>query len=141
MKVIEATTKKEKLDAFSVRNRVFIEEQGINPKIEYDQYDQNAIHLVGYLNEQPIAAARIRLITEQGKIQRVAILKPFRKQGYGKKLMLASEKIISQHGLQSLHLNAQIHAIPFYEAIGFEINSHPFYEAGIEHVSMNKMLN
>jgi len=141
MKVIKASTNQEILDAFSVRDRVFIEEQGVDPKIEHDQYDESAIHIVSYLNEQPIGAARIRLIDEQGKIQRVAILKPFRNQGYGKKLMIALEEIIAQHEIQSIQLNAQTHAIPFYESIGFEINSRPFYEAGIEHVSMNKKLN
>ena len=37
--VIQAQTDKEIADALSIRNQVFIEEQGVDPKIELDQYD------------------------------------------------------------------------------------------------------
>lgn len=138
MNVIEATTIDAKQDAFSVRDRVFIEEQGVDPEIEHDQYDEHAIHFVGYLNGQAVAAARVRLVDGAGKIQRVAILKDHRQQGYGKQLMLAIESMLAGRKVSRLYLNAQIHAIHFYQAIGYVICSEPFYEAGIEHVTMEK---
>lgn len=138
MNVIEATTIDAKQDAFSVRDRVFIEEQGVDPEIEHDQYDEHAIHFVGYLNGQAVAVARVRLVDGAGKIQRVAILKDHRQQGYGKQLMLAIESMLAGRKVSRLYLNAQIHAIHFYQAIGYVICSEPFYEAGIEHVTMEK---
>lgn len=82
--VIQAQTDKEIADALSIRNQVFIEEQGVDPKIELDQYDAKAIHFVGYLNQEPIAVARVQIIDHKGKIQRVAVLKSYRNKGYGK---------------------------------------------------------
>lgn len=139
MKCIEAKTDKEIETAFAIRDRVFIEEQGVAPEIEYDQYDQNAIHIIGSLEDIPIAAARIRLVANKALIQRVAILKPYRNQGYGKKLMFAIEKISQQNKVNYFYLNAQAHAIPFYQKIGYKICSQPFFEAGIKHVTMMKV--
>ncbi|WP_440894989.1 GNAT family N-acetyltransferase [Amphibacillus sp. Q70] len=141
MKIIEAKTNKEKQDAFSVRDQVFIEEQGVDPEVEHDSCDEHSIHIVGYLEEHPIAAGRVQVVADKGKIQRVAILKPYRNQGYGKQLMLAIEQILKKNNINSTYLNAQSHAVPFYQAIGFKVSSQPFYEAGIEHVTMNKRVN
>lgn len=141
MKIIEAKTSKEKQDAFNVRDRVFIEEQGVDPEIEHDSCDEHSIHIVGYLDQRPIAAGRVQIVAGKGKIQRVAILKPYRNRGLGKQLMLAIEQIIKKNKINSSYLNAQSHAVPFYHAIGFKVSSQPFYEAGIEHVTMNKSVN
>lgn len=138
MKVIEATTDKTKQEALSIREQVFIEEQGVDPSIEHDKYDATAIHIVGYLNQKPIAAARVRIIDDQGKIQRVAILKNERGKGFGKQLMIEIESILKQKQIDSFYLNAQSHAIDFYQSIGYQLDSEPFYEAGIEHVTMKK---
>ena len=138
MKVIEATTIEAQQDAFGVRDRVFIDEQGVDPKIEHDQYDLDAIHFVGYLDGQAIAAARVRLINGAGKIQRVAILKAYRHQGYGKELMFAIESILADQKVERFYLNAQTHAIAFYQAIGYQVCSDSFYEAGMKHVTMEK---
>lgn len=138
MKVIEAKTHQAKQDALHIRNLVFIEEQGVDPEIEHDQYDAEAIHIVGYLDQQPIAVARIRVLEGKGKIQRVAVLKSERSKGYGKKLMLEIEKILNRYNVNLFYLNSQVQVIHFYQALGYQISSEPFYEAGIEHVQMEK---
>ncbi|MBM7540188.1 GNAT family N-acetyltransferase [Amphibacillus cookii] len=141
MDVIEALTATTKQDAFTIRKQVFINEQGVDPQIEHDQYDQDAIHIVGYLDQQPIATARIRLIDNKAKIQRVAILKAYRKRGYGKQLMLALEAIVTSHGIDIATLHAQTHALSFYQSVGYQVMSEPFYhQSGIEHVEMEKPL-
>ncbi|GAA4057562.1 GNAT family N-acetyltransferase [Amphibacillus indicireducens] len=138
MNVIEAISIEAQQDAFGVRDRVFIVEQGVAPEIEHDQYDLDAIHFVGYLDGQAIAAARVRLINGAGKIQRVAILQAYRQRGHGKQLMLAIESILADRKVERFYLNAQTHAVTFYQALGYQVCSEPFYEAGIEHVTMEK---
>lgn len=141
MKVIEAKTEQQIKTALSIRDQVFIDEQGVSPEIEHDHYDQTALHIVGYLDQKAIAVARVRFIDQnKGKIQRVAILKPYRGQGYGKQLMLAIESIIGSHQGVVATLHAQTQAQAFYQSLGYEAVSEPFYEANIEHIKMEKLL-
>ncbi|SEO51450.1 Acetyltransferase (GNAT) domain-containing protein [Amphibacillus marinus] len=141
MKVIEAASEGQVKDAFAVREQVFIQEQGIDPNIEMDQADQAAIHIVGYVADTPVAVARMRIVGQTGKVQRVAVLAPYRNKGYGKTLMLELEQIAAKHHLIKTVLNAQAHAIDFYKSLNYNVTSDLFLEAGIEHVSMEKLLS
>lgn len=140
MDIIKVSNEQQLADAYQVRSLVFIEEQGVDPELEHDQHDQTAIHVVGYQNNQPIAVGRIRLLDHVGKMERVAILKQYRGQKYGQQLMTTMEHFLAEQGRTLAKLNAQVHALPFYQTIGYQIISNVFIEAGIEHVSMEKKL-
>jgi len=141
LKLIQATANEDIAAAKQVRDLVFIKEQGVDPAIEHDEWDATAIHIVGYLNDQPVAAARIRKINQQGKIQRVAVIKEVRHKGYGQEVMRFNETVIQALGLDEAVLNAQTHALNFYQNLGYTQVSAPFDEAGIEHIKMVKQLN
>lgn len=141
LRLIRATSDRDIAAAKKVRTLVFVDEQDVDPTIEHDQWDATAIHIVGYFNDQPIAAARIRKINQQGKIQRVAIIKEARQQGYGKAVMRFVETVLQDLDLDEAILNAQTHALKFYQDLDYQQASEPFYEAGIEHVKMIKKLN
>lgn len=141
LRFIRATSDRDIAAAKKVRTLVFVDEQDVDPTIEHDQWDATAIHIVGYFSDQPIAAARIRKINQQGKIQRVAIIKEARQQGYGKAVMRFVETVLQDLDLDEAILNAQTHALKFYQDLGYQQASEPFYEAGIEHVKMIKKLN
>lgn len=128
-------------ESFKIRKTVFVEEQGVPDENELDEYEQISTHVIGYENKEAIAAGRIRPLKENiGKIERIAILKPYRGQGYGKKLMLAIEEIAYENGYKELVLNAQTHAQVFYELLGFEAYGEIFSEENIEHIKMKKEL-
>ncbi|WP_375794133.1 GNAT family N-acetyltransferase, partial [Staphylococcus aureus] len=76
-------------DCFSIRKKVFVEEQGVPEENEIDDYESISVHLIGYdQHNQPIATARIRPINETlVKIERVAVVKSYRGTGIGRKLM------------------------------------------------------
>ena len=61
----------------SIRTQVFIEEQQINPRDEWDPADQDAIHLLAERDSKPVGCARILDLT---KIGRMAVLKDMRKK-------------------------------------------------------------
>lgn len=140
-KVKIAETPAEKEQAFEVRRKVFVEEQGVPLHIEMDEYDDSATHFVGYNLEQPIAAARIRE-TESGigKIERVCVLPEYRGQHVGVLMMNEMEVHAKTAGLFTLKLNSQSYAIPFYEKLGYEVSSPEFLDAGIPHRAMMKNL-
>lgn len=129
--------------ALGIRKSVFIQEQGIDPAIEIDGLDQASYHLVAYLDGQAIACLRLRPLNQTPalKVQRLAVLKDFRQQGFGLYLLKACESWARQAGYQVLHLASQIQALPFYLKAGFLPTSKPtYYKAGIVHQDMTKDL-
>ncbi|HDJ2918344.1 TPA: GNAT family N-acetyltransferase, partial [Staphylococcus aureus] len=114
---------------------------GVPEESEIDEYESESIHLIGYDNEQPVATARIRPINETTvKIERVAVIKSHRGQGIGRMLMQAVESLAKDEGFYVATMNAQCHAIPFYESLNFKMRGNIFLEEGIEHIEMTKKL-
>ena len=131
-------------DAFSVRQRVFVEEQGVDEEIEYDEHEDEAVHFVAYeddSDEQPIGAARLREPGAGiGKVERVAVLESHRGTGIGRALMDSLEATAASNGLETVKLHAQTRAAGFYRGLGYERYGEEFEEAGIPHVAMKKSL-
>ncbi|WP_059102528.1 GNAT family N-acetyltransferase [Shouchella shacheensis] len=139
MHAVVVSNEKERKDAFSVRQHVFVEEQEVPLSLEQDAFDATATHLVLYEGEVPIGAGRIRSLEGYGKIERVCVLATARHQGAGRALMEAIEAAASRSH-SSCKLNAQTHAARFYTKLGYEVVSEPFLDAGIPHVTMVKTL-
>ena len=140
-KVIIAETPLEKEQAFEVRRKVFVEEQGIPLHIELDEFDDSAVHFVGYELEQPIAAARIREIEPgTGKIERVCVLPEYRGLHVGVLMMQEMEQYALKAGLFTLKLNAQSYAVPFYEKLDYVVTTPEFMDADVPHRGMEKKI-
>lgn len=125
-------------EAFAVRREVFVEEQQIDEAEEYDDRDAEAIHAVVYDEEgRPAATARL-LLDEDGSfhVGRVAVRKACRRQGYGDfAVRMLLDKAFTC-GADTVYLGAQLHAIPFYESIGFSVYGEEYLDAGIPHRRM-----
>lgn len=126
-------------DARQIRSAVFIEEQGIAAEDEWDAMDAIALHFIVYDTQQhPIATARL---LPDHRVGRVAVLKAYRGQGIGRILM---QQIIAQAKNEQrplLKLSAQVHAIHFYESLGFSVQEREYLDCGIPHVDMSMMLD
>ncbi|PAV29168.1 GNAT family N-acetyltransferase [Virgibacillus profundi] len=123
-----------------VRMVVFVEEQKVSPEEELDEHDETAIHFVGYEEGEPIAASRLRFVDSYGKLERICVIKEHRGKSHGTQIITAMEEIISEKGFTKAKLNAQTHAIEFYQQLGYETVSGEFMDAGIPHVTMVKEL-
>jgi predicted GNAT family N-acyltransferase len=133
------STAAELRNAFSVRQLVFVEEQQIAKEEEYDGLDDTAVHFIALKGEQVIGTARLRFPSpEYGKIERMAVLKQFRRRGIGKGLLDCIEKELKKRQITRIVLHAQTVAVPFFRACGIIENGPVFLEAGIEHVNMSK---
>ncbi len=131
----------EREDAFSVRRKVFVEEQGVPLSLELDELDQTAAHFVVYAENQPIGAGRIRDASKGiGKVERVCILKEFRGNHLGNLIMKALEEYAVNTEMHKIILNAQSYAIPFYEKLGYVTTSPEFMDADIPHRAMEKIM-
>ncbi|WP_318481633.1 GNAT family N-acetyltransferase [Photobacterium leiognathi] len=121
----------------TVREQVFIQEQQIDPEIEFDNLDSAAVHVLVMDGEQPLGTGRI--LTD-GHIGRIAIMKSARGQGLGAKVVQALVKYAQQQGYPRVDLGAQTHAVDFYRKLGFMPYGDEFMEANIPHQAMEQML-
>ncbi|MBL7838093.1 MAG: GNAT family N-acetyltransferase [Bacteroidetes bacterium] len=121
--------------AFDIRRRVFVVEQEVDPREEYDEDDEKCTHFIAFVDGEAAGTARWRF-KDKGviKLERFAVEKIHRGKGVGAALIKAvlgdlpfSEKVM---------MHAQLHAVPFYEKQGFEIYGPEFDEAGIRHYAM-----
>jgi predicted GNAT family N-acyltransferase len=128
-------------NALSIRQTVFVEEQGVPKEIEFDGNDDKAIHVIAYKDDIPIGCARLLNMQSGAKIGRVAVLKAYRKQGIGEAICTELINIARQMGISYVYLHAQVSAKPFYEKIGFITVGDSFYEADILHYKMEKNIN
>ena len=136
MHIIEADSKAEILDHFSIRGRVFIIEQNVPWEEEYDHNDYTATLFNAYEGEKVVGSARLYA----GKIGRIAVLEEYRGQGLGRKLVERCEKEAIKQGFTKVKLAAQLESIVFYEKLGYEIYGDIFLDAGIPHRNMKKLL-
>ena len=126
-----------KLDAYSIRKRVFVEEQGVPEEMELDEFDLNARHALAYADSECIGTARLVTLTENiGRIGRMAVLPKYRGQGIGRRLLESLLKASQSQDIKQLELHAQVSVIPFYEQFGFIAQGDIYDEAGIAHRDM-----
>lgn len=125
--------------AKQVREIVFVQEQGIDASLEYDDLDDMCTHVVGLLDSEPVTTARLRPVDSTvGKVERVATIQSARGHGYGKDIMIEVERVAKRQGLVELRLGAQLTALPFYEKLGYEAFGDEFLDANIPHRMMRK---
>lgn len=140
MNIIKVQKEQERKDAYFVRQKVFVEEQNVSMEEEMDEFDDIATHFVGYEDNLPMAASRLRYVEGYGKLERICILNQYRGHGYGKQMIQQMEQEIKQQGYEKSKLNAQIQALDFYKGLGYKVISEEFMDAGIPHVTMTKEL-
>lgn len=125
-----------------IRTEVFQNEQGIASDLEFDGLDDDAIHLLAYLNGEAVATARLREIDRSSvKIERLAVLPEFRKRGIALQLMQSALCLASKQNKKSAVVHAQAYIAPLYKNLGFQTVGDKFSEADIPHVKMVKQLS
>jgi predicted GNAT family N-acyltransferase len=124
------------IKVFVVRGIVFIEEQGVPYKVEHEEHDFLATHVLGEMDGEPFAAGRIRALREYAKLERVAIRKSYRGKGLGHKLTEFMIIVAKEQGFKKFKVHAQSYMKDFYQKHGFKIVGDMFKEAGIDHYLM-----
>ncbi|MEX0749381.1 MAG: GNAT family N-acetyltransferase [Dehalococcoidia bacterium] len=135
-----ARTGRERSDAFRVRIAVFVDEQGISREDELDEYDDTAVHCVGYVDGTATAAGRLVIMDGYGKIGRMAVLASHRGTGLGARVLEALEREGVTRGIGVFRLSAQLTAREFYDRFGYTPVGDVYDEVGIPHVGMEKKL-
>lgn len=126
------------LDAcLTLRRIVFIEEQNVPEDEEIDDLDASGIHFLATTDGRPVGTARLHIVDGTGKIGRVCVLAETRGTGLGAALMRGVlDHLRSRSDATRAVLGAQMHALAFYEKLGFSAYGPEFDDAGIPHRMM-----
>ena len=126
--------------AFTIREIVFVQGQGLPADDEYDQHDREATtrHYLARVDGQPAGAARWRPTANGVKLERFAVLDAFRNQGVGEALVrqVLADVAAEVPDAAQVYLHAQIRAISLYERTGFQKVGEMFEECDIQHYKM-----
>ncbi len=124
---------------FALRRVVFIDEQGVPESEEIDAFDATSLHLLAQDNGTPVGTARVYVADNVAKIGRVCVLRAYRGRGLGAALIKATLDV-SKGKAKTAKLGAQIHALGFYEGLGFTAQGPIYDDAGIDHRDMVRPL-
>jgi len=124
-------------DICAIRYEVFVEEQNVPEELEIDGLDNEAKHVLAFVDGLSIGTGRIQ---NDGHIGRLAVLKKYRKQGAGKLIMKELIKWAQDMSLEKVWLSSQWHAHSFYLDLGFVCVGEIYKEAGIDHIKMFRVI-
>ncbi len=137
IKTFQELNTKELYEILKARASIFIMEQNINYQ-DMDDIDYESIHFFYMENDKVVAYLRA-FYKDNGKedVQIGRVLTLEHGKGLGKKLIENSlPEIKKRLPSKKIVMDAQTHAISFYEQFGFVVTSEEFLEEGIMHVQM-----
>ena len=124
-----------------LRSEVFVVEQDCVYQ-DLDNKDQDAFHVLGVLDNEIVAYARIFKPGDyflESSIGRIVVKKEFRKFQYGYKLVENSIQFIENNLQQNtIPISAQSYLTKFYNSLGFIRVGEEYLEDGIPHIKMLK---
>lgn len=121
----------------ALRRTVFIEEQQVPEDIEMDGEEDICTHFLATLDGVPVGAARLKYLKSYAKLQRVCVLREHRGKHIGAELMkFMIDHVRAEGKVASARLGSQVHALAFYEKLGFQVISDEYFDAGIPHREM-----
>lgn len=122
----------------SIREAVFIREQGIPAELEWDGLDESCRHALA-LSHQGDAIGSGRMLAD-GHIGRISVLPQWRKHKVGTAIMEALLDYARTHDYKQAEVDAQTYAVPFYRKFGFVEQGETFMDAGLPHIRMRLKL-
>lgn len=123
-------------DVRALREAVFINEQGAVAEEEFDAYDKSALFILILCDSRPVATARVVKMPAGFKIGRIVVDKNARGSGYGALVVNTAVEKAAALGAEEIFVDAQTHAVPFYEKLGFRVIGDSLIDRGLVHLPM-----
>jgi predicted GNAT family N-acyltransferase len=126
--------------ALDLRREVFVDEQGVALQEDRDGRDDDALHLVAFLDGALVGTCRLLLSGDRVKLGRMVVKATARGRGIAGLLLAEADARARDLGAATVVLGAQLTATGVYERAGYERYGDVFDDAGIDHVMMRKSL-
>ena len=100
---------------FALRRQVFVEEQGVSGWEKSHEEDWEAVHIAARAGSRVVVGvARVRFPTPgKARLERMAVLKPYRRQGVGTSIVSFVMEYLKTRGVTKAVLHAQCRALGF----------------------------
>jgi predicted GNAT family N-acyltransferase len=122
-----------------IREAVFVHEQHVPSELEWDGSDESCLHVLAEDGAGvPIGTGRL---LPDGHIGRMAVLATWRRRGVGSAILTELLRLAAEQAMTEVVLNAQTHALGFYQRHGFAADGEVFVDAGIDHQCMRRTLS
>ena len=132
----------ELLAALELRHQVFCVEQGVPEHEELDGRDREGIHLVAVSEDgEVLGTCRLLMVGGTAQFSRLAVRADARRRGIATALLDLADAETRALGGRRMVLHAQTYARELYEQAGYRPRGRVFWEAGIEHIAMEKLLH
>lgn len=139
VKTYSELTKDELYSLLQLRSEVFVVEQDCVYQ-DIDGKDQQALHVLGFKENQLIAYTRIFKPGDyfnQASIGRVVVKENERHHKYGNQIMIVSIQAVKQYFNETtIKISAQCYLKKFYNNLGFKAIGEEYLEDGIPHIAM-----
>jgi predicted GNAT family N-acyltransferase len=144
--IVPAQSEGELLQAFAIREVVFIEEQHVPQSLDHDADDARAFHLLAFDGGHAIGTGRLVLLAETprdesglwAQVSRMAVLQASRSSGVGSKLLAALEEEAVRRNATGITLHAPLTSLDFYKKRGYQAVGGVFQAAGMPHLELHK---
>jgi ElaA protein len=139
-KNFQALTTEELYEIFALRAEVFVVEQNC-PYQDVDGKDFHSIHVLGYMNNQLVAYARVLgqgvSYQEYASIGRIVTSPSIRGKKFGHDLVDVAIGVCKKNFPgQPIKISAQAHLEKFYNKHGFKATGEAYLEDDIPHIGM-----
>jgi predicted GNAT family N-acyltransferase len=121
----------------NIRKEVFSDELGISESKLFDEYDELCDHFLIFDGINVIGSVRFVKINQTVKLERMAVLKKYRRNNYGKNCILQLKEYYKFLGHTQMILDSIYSVKNFYKKCGFIEEGKIFQRVGIEHIRMS----
>jgi predicted GNAT family N-acyltransferase len=128
-------------DLRSIRELVFVEEQGFTDEFDDVDIDNTSFHLLLYIEGKPVATGRLYQkapFQDVYIIGRLAVLSEYRNLNLGSIVLTSLEDKAKHCGATSIELSAQCRVQGFYEKHGYRSINNSYLDGDCPHILMIK---
>ncbi len=104
----------------AIRSATYLAEQDMPYQEDADGNDFSATHLLGFIGREPAGCLRIRYFADFAKLERLAVLRRFRKSKVAFQLIRAGIEFARHKGYRHLYGQVEPDLVPIWQRFGFQ---------------------
>lgn len=117
-RILVARSMNDMMKVATVRAAVYLAEQTCPFDEEFDGNDFCALHLIGYVGNEPTACLRARFFADFAKLERLAVRHEFRRSDLAFQIVRAGIDLCRKKGYGRIYGHAQDRLVPFWRRFG-----------------------